>query len=104
MTQWAGSDRSSRLPADWAKIRSKVFKRDGYRCTAKMLDGTRCPGAAEECDHVRRGDDHRMENLTSLCTWHHGKKSGTEGGQARAAKWRKNNRRFRRGETHPGLL
>jgi len=103
MSQWANSDRRSRLPADWAKIRSRVFRRDGYRCTARMLDRTRCPEPATDCDHKIPGDDHSMENLTSLCSWHHGKKSGNEGGKARAAKWRSNNRKFRRGEAHPGL-
>lgn len=104
MSQWANSDRRSRLPADWAKLRKQVFARDGYRCTSRMTDGSRCPDPAAECDHVRRGDDHRLENLTSICVWHHGKKSGLEGGQARADKWRKNNRKFRRSEAHPGQL
>lgn len=104
MSQWQGSDRSSRLPADWAKIRRRVFKRDGYRCVETMQDGTRCPEPAEECDHIRRGDDHRDENLRSLCSWHHQRKSSSEGAQAKAAIWRKNNRKFRRAETHPGLL
>lgn len=101
---WQNSDRRERLPPDWDRIRVRILKRDGYRCKAENTYGERCPEAAVDVDHIERGDDHRDSNLRSLCEWHHDKKSGQEGGFARAAQWRKNNAKFRRREQHPGLL
>lgn len=98
---WKGSDRRDRLPDDWSSLRALVFARDGYRCRQILPDESRCPEAATDVDHVERGDDHRMENLQSLCDWHHKKKSGREGGQAAAAR-RPTQRR--RPERHPGLI
>ncbi|MEU0674484.1 hypothetical protein ABZ330_16590 [Streptomyces sp. NPDC006172] len=45
-----------------------------------------------------------MENLRSLCTWHHRQKSSREGAAAQAAKRRAIQKRFRRDEAHPGLM
>ena len=104
MASWAGSDRRSRLPADWPTIRKRILRRDGHRCTARMDDGRRCKAQATEVDHIRRGDDHRDSNLRSLCSWHHGKKSAQEGAQASWAKKRRIEQKFNREERHPGLL
>ncbi len=102
---WQGSDRLQRLPPDWKQRRARVFRRDGHRCTAlDPQSGQRCPEAATDCDHIRPGDDHSDGNLRSLCAWHHQRKSSTEGGTARAAQWRRNDKKFRRTEQHPGLL
>jgi len=81
---WAGSDRRDRLPPDWSAIRAAVLRRDGYRCTRQTVLG-RCLGTATQVDHMVRGDDHRMENLTSLCGPHHAEKSSREGNEAKAA-------------------
>lgn len=105
MPGWQGSDRRERLPADWqSSIRPRILKRDGYRCTARDQDGTRCEELATDVDHVRRGDIHEDWNLTSLCSWHHDRKSAKEGAAAAARKKAANRKRFRRVETHPGLL
>lgn len=104
MPQWSGSDRRSRLPADWVRIRARILKRDGYRCTHLDDLGERCAEPASDVDHVLRGDDHRDVNLTSLCGWHHRQKSSREGAAAKAANWRRQNAKFRRTEEHPGLL
>lgn len=101
---WATSDRRSRLPSDWPAIRRRILKRDGYRCTALMRDRTRCTEEATDVDHIRPGDDHDDSNLTSLCGWHHARKSSREGGQALAAKRKKIHSKFRRTEDHPGSL
>lgn len=103
--RWQGSDRRSRLPADWeSKIRPRILRRDGYRCTARDQDGERCPERATDVDHVRRGDIHEDWNLTSLCAWHHGKKSAREGAIAAKVARAKNRKKYRRVENHPGLL
>lgn len=83
---WEGSSRRARLPANWAKLRERVFQEAGYRCewTERYSDGEveRCIQPAEECDHIRRGDDHSRRNLRALCHAHHSMKSGWEGNQA----------------------
>lgn len=79
---WAGSDRRDRLPSDWPARRAKVLARDGYRCTEQTPQG-RCVARATDVDHVVRGDDHSLANLTSLCSSHHAAKSAREGVEAR---------------------
>ncbi|MEU0344227.1 hypothetical protein ABZ092_36135 [Streptomyces bobili] len=45
-----------------------------------------------------------MENLRSLCSYHHKVKSSREGAAAKNAKRRAIEKKFRRTEQHPGLL
>lgn len=110
---WAGSTRRDRLPRGWHRLRGHVRKRDGYRCTAILddngarhyarPDGTRCPGGADHVDHVindAAGGTDDEANLTSLCAWHHGRKSSAEGNEARAAQ--RATLSYPR-EQHPGL-
>ena len=98
---WETSDRRARLPSDWYKIRQRVLKRDRFRCQVRDESGW-CAEEATDVDHIRRGDDHRMENLRSICQWHHRKKSSQEGAAAAVAKRREISARFRREERHPG--
>jgi 5-methylcytosine-specific restriction protein A len=102
---WAGSDRRSRLPADWPSIRADVFARDGHRCTVLMTNDQRCPVTdGLECDHINRGDDHRMINLRTICAGHHQQKSSEEGRAAWAEKRARVSAKYRRSEPHPGSL
>lgn len=104
MAGWQNSDRRDHLPGNWQALRKAVFRRDGHRCTAADPNtGLRCPEPAEECDHVGKRDDHRLSQLTSLCRWHHGKKTGAQGAKAAHIARAKANKRFRRVEEHPGL-
>lgn len=102
---WEGSNRRERLPADWGKLRDKVFARAGYQCqwTERYSDGTveRCIQPAEHCDHIRRGDDHRLSNLRALCEPHHDMKSGREGHQASGQRFLP---KARKPEEHLGSL
>lgn len=105
MPGWVNSDRREHLPKDWERRRQQRFAIDGYRCTAEMNDGSRCPEPAEECDHINGRDQHDVHrDLRSLCSWHHAKKSSREGAQARARILRRNAQKFRRTEVHPSLL
>lgn len=105
MPNWAGSDRRDHLPPNWAALRKACFRRDGHRCTAlDPNDGTRCPEPATDCDHLGERTDHRLHMLTSLCSWHHNKKSSEQGGEARAKQRARNHHKFRRSEKHPGLI
>lgn len=58
---WAGSDRRSRLPANWAAIRRRVLRRDRLcrNCLAEP---------STEVDHIVHGDNHTMANLQGLCS------------------------------------
>lgn len=102
--QWQGSDRLSRLPANWDAIRRQVHKRDGSRCQVFLSDGRQCNAPAVDVDHIKAGDDHSLTNLRCICDYHHKKKSAAEGGRAYQAKIRKSKSKFRRVEKHPGLL
>lgn len=104
MPQWRNSTRRDRLPPDWPARRKKRLRKDQYRCQWKLDSGLTCGAYATDVDHIRPGDDHSPENLRSLCSEHHQIKSSSEGGQARAAKQREIDQRFRRTEEHPGLL
>ena len=104
---WATSTRRFRLPPDWAEIRKQVQERDKYRCQVIVDEktGEICGKCGEEVDHIEPGDDHRLENLRSICRPHHWSKSGREGRQAQLARARAIKQQFARPqEKHPGLL
>jgi 5-methylcytosine-specific restriction protein A len=101
VTAWEGSDRRTRLPADWPARRARVLARDSYRCTARWYDDTRCAEPATDVDHVHPGDNDADDNLTSLCGWHHRRKSASEGGTAAHLKRAP---RHRPPEQHPGAI
>ncbi|NUV86604.1 HNH endonuclease [Streptomyces sp. KAI-26] len=104
MPNWSGSDRRERLPADWPRIRIRILRRDGHRCTHRDQYGERCEELATDVDHIVPGDDHRETNLRALCGFHHRAKSSREGALALAVQRRRIDRRFRRTEAHPGLM
>lgn len=105
MPGWQGSTRKETLPPDWKKRREERFRLDGYQCTAtNAVTGERCDGPAEECDHHGDRLDHSIDNLRSLCSWHHGRKSAAQGLIAKANRLRRADSKFRRDERHPGLL
>ena len=96
---WAGSTRKARLPADWEQRRVATRDRAGGRCEGISLHGEprwhvpTCTGIGAECDHDKRGDDHRLENLRWLSPPCHRRKT-----QAEAP------RRQRQPEQHPGVI
>lgn len=69
-----------------------------------MIDDGICGKTATDVDHIEPGDNHRDANLQALCKYHHGIKSGGEGGRASQQKKQEIRNRFRRVEKHPGLL
>lgn len=86
---WEGSTRKATLPPDWPQRRQATFARDGFQCTKiRSSDGRRCSErniARLECDHIDDRLDHSPGNLTTLCHWHHLRKSSSQGGKAAAA-------------------
>lgn len=100
MPGWAGSTRRHHLPHNWPAIRARILTRDGYQCTWTE-HGDRCPNPATDVDHIVPGNDHRDQNLRSLCRYHHRWKSSSEGGRASAAA---RPSRYRPAEPHPGRV
>jgi 5-methylcytosine-specific restriction enzyme A len=99
--RWENSRRREELPDDWPKIRARVLKRDGYRCTWLMRSGRRCKQPGTEVDHIGDKHDHSEANLRTLCAHHHTERTGEQAAQAAAA-WRAKGRRPP--EQHPGSL
>ena len=98
---WDSSDRRSRLPPDWEKIRQGVLARCGGRCEVLKKDGRRCWDKATDVDHIKHGDDNSPENLRGICAWHHRRKSSAEG---IAAQQELRAILRRPEEKHPGLI
>jgi 5-methylcytosine-specific restriction protein A len=96
--KWRGSDRSSRLPPDWAAKRAEA-----HRLNPRHVCHLCGQPGGDQLDHIVAGDDHRQENLdwahTNVWPHCHRGKSSAEGN---AARWRVRQRRP--AERHPGLL
>ncbi|MFI0940908.1 HNH endonuclease [Streptomyces sp. NPDC021020] len=75
---WENSNRESRLPANWHKLRARVKRRDGGLCKSCGRPGT-------QVDHIIRGDNHALENLQLLCEPCHTRKTQAESAEARRA-------------------
>ena len=101
--KWSDSDRSSRLPPDWEKRRKVVLKRDAYQCQGSdTVGGRKCLEPATEVDHMKRGDDHDLLNLQSLCHRHHNLKTQREAAEARALNRERVSSSYRRRDVpHP---
>lgn len=97
---WDTSNRKAGLPSDWTTRRVRVLRRDSYKCQARDSLGVMCGAPANQVDHIERGNDHSLDNLQSLCRWHHARKSSAEGAAAR----RPRPKQRRDPEPHPGLI
>lgn len=106
MAGWKGSTRRSALPPDWHITQPRILARDGYQCQHIRNDtGRPCLAPARDVDHIvsnGQGGSDADSNLESLCTYHHGQKSGREGGLASGVARRKKAKAT--GRRHPGLL
>jgi hypothetical protein len=95
---WEGSDRRERLPDNWQAVRLRILERDQWRCTIIKRDGSRCWDRATDVHHRGDSTDHRPDQLTSVCGWHHARLTAAEGNAARKRPTNK-----RTPERHPGL-
>lgn len=101
MTYGPRSSRTAPLPKNWASLRRKVLKRDGYVCTWDLGHGVLCGQPATDVDHIGDPADHSLQNLRSLCSPHHRRRSASQGAKAAQAK---RIPRKRAEEPHPGLI
>lgn len=96
--------RTAPLPRGWARIRARILDRDGHVCQWIRRDtGEPCHEPARHVDHIKPAAEHGGDedsNLQALCVYHHGVKTGAEGGRAANAI----PPRRRPTELHPGLL
>lgn len=93
---WKNSDRKSRLPASWTRIRAEVLARDPI-C---QICGVR---PSSHCDHIQaKTDNHAADALQGVCEPCHLQKSSAEGHAAQRANPRPG--RHRPDEPHPGRL
>lgn len=107
-------------PRGWKRKRTRVLRRDGYRCTwieSKIHGGWpvdehgpvlgnepydaaheyRCTSPAQDVDHAGAKDDHSEAALRSLCRYHHRRRTAAQGHAAQAAL------RAEAEPKHPGL-
>lgn len=106
MAGWSGSLRGAELPANWHITQPRILARDGFQCQHVRQDtGRRCLEHARDVDHIiphsQMGSDDD-DNLEALCKYHHGQKSGREGGIASGIARRAAKKTGAR--RHPGLL
>lgn len=91
------SGRTSPLPKAWKMIRANVLRRDNWQCVWIREDtGRACGVKATDVDHINDPNDHRHANLRSLCGYHHKQHTAQQGGDANAAKYKKQ-------KSHPGI-
>ncbi|MEU2180096.1 HNH endonuclease [Streptomyces thermolilacinus] len=101
-THWQedpGAWRTSPRPRGWKALRAAAQERDGHQCTW-IEDGERCTEPGTDADHIGDPEDHSLENLRTLCTYHHRKRTAL---QALAARGPMPSRQRPR-PAHPGLI
>lgn len=95
--------RSAPLPKGWARIRTRILRRDRWVCQWPLATGGACAEPANQVDHIvpaSIGGGDGDDNLQSLCEWHHSQKTGREASAAAHAL----PPRARPTEAHPGLI
>lgn len=91
-----GSNRRSRLPADWHRRRAAALQRDHHRCRL-------CGAPAVAVDHIvphTKGGTDELANLQAVCQPCHDAKTKREIAEAR---WAPERRNQRPPTPHPGL-
>lgn len=92
---WSSSNRKSRLPAGWAKIRARILERDPICKICSVRP-------SQFCDHiVAKADLNGPADLQGVCGPCHDRKSSAEGNDAQRANPKPG--RKRPPEAHPGL-
>jgi hypothetical protein len=102
-TSW----RTSPRPIGWGRIRAAILQRDPV-CTWGFLKGelaygeANCREASTDVDHIGSPDDHDSNSLRGLCSYHHAKRTASQGVLGRA-RIRQERPRVRPKQRHPGI-
>jgi 5-methylcytosine-specific restriction enzyme A len=99
-----GSRRTIPLPAGWGALCRTILVRDPYcRWGQSGLpdEAGICSAPSEEVDHIGSAWDHSPEMLRGICTWHHLRRSSSQGNAAKAFL---RSLRYRPQEKHPGWI
>ena len=103
-----GSWRRFPLPDNWySEIRPSILARDGV-CLWGFLPGELWPGeanctnASNEVDHIGDPNDHSLDNLRGICTFHHRRRTASQGVEGRA-RIRQDKPKNRPKPKHPGI-
>lgn len=92
---WSSSNRKSRLPSGWARIRAEILKRDPICQICHVRPST-------HCDHiVAKADRNGPSDLQGVCGPCHDQKSSREGNEAQRSNPRPGRKRPE--ERHPGI-
>jgi hypothetical protein len=98
-----GSWRTVPLPANWQSvIRPAILRRDPI-CLWGFLPEEigECREPSTDVDHIGEPDDHNPESLRGICSYHHRKRTASQGVAGRA-KIREEKPRLRPRPNHPG--
>jgi hypothetical protein len=75
----SGSQDLVKLPRNWNRLVRKVMRRCGRRCEWKHAHfEVGCSREAGMVVHAGKKDDHSLDNLLGLCTWHAAQKAALE--------------------------
>lgn len=68
-----------KLPRNWNRLVRKVMRRCGRRCEWKHAHfEIGCSREAGMVVHAGKKDDHSLDNLLALCTWHAAQKAALD--------------------------
>lgn len=97
------NDRPTHVPT---KVREACLARDGHQCTAALVDGTRCPATTDlQAAHLTQwtpGERTTVDNVRTLCHWHHNRETQQQAHTARTQAARRRPSAFHPREQHPG--
>lgn len=83
-------------------VRNAMLQRDNNQCTATLQTGGRCPETthleAHEPDQTHQQRTPTLDDVVTLCHWHHNRITQAQAAQARRGK---PNTSLKPAETHP---
>lgn len=88
--------RRQELPPNWGHIRRQILQRDHHTCVL-------CGREGNQVDHINGPQDHRPQNLRTLCEQCHNRVTSRQGGTSYRKGHRRRKHPRRAPEQHPAL-